>query len=672
MSLVTLSSEDCEMIERCVDMISMQCKMIANLLRRSRGTSGAVQDNSRVEANLSDGGEGTVDMLNSAMSALSSSMRQVSSEAGVYSDQRQGVRKRSRGRPYAMHGDGGGVMSGGSEDMHVADGSYLHATTTPPAVKRRGRPPRDYGDELGPAFAMYASEVYAKTMQDLLDRMDAPAGTRLGKSEVLRAVWDSWWLSSQALKDKYLSLARHEMSVNEANMIEILLDYPLPGDASTMQTATRVQNGPVSASASHHAQSPEPASDAFDAYVREQVPLLRAKVPDWSDAEVQRRLLVNWNGLPASERERYETAARVRASGVRPEGTASATSTPARPAAHSAPRRAYVLFCRKERPLLVSGNPEWDLPTVNKELGRRWKELSSADKETYHEMERREAEQRSIARSGSAAAIAATRDSSTSGPSGSNGPALAPRPGQSYSRPGGYFGVMSSSSTSTSTPSRGGPNPNKGPSKAYVFYSRLNRKRVTAENPDWDLATINRELGRMWKTLPPDERQAWEARTAEGDGSSAASTPAHRASPAAPPHLTLGLAPSPVPMPGASAAASIPATPASETATPTPTPTSAHAARIHGLAADEDVEGEAEDVDMHDDETDSESAMPTGMHSRPMAAATGAASIARPPPTAKPAVIVNAAATPSADSTPLSSSIDLKSTEPLNRTPESQ
>ncbi|KAJ1814251.1 hypothetical protein LPJ75_002853 [Coemansia sp. RSA 2598] len=629
--------------------------MIANLLRRSRDASGTVQD-SRIEGNISDSGEGTVDMLNNAMSTLSSSMRQMSNEASVYSDSRSGVRKRSRGRQYGMHGEGG---SAGSEDMHGADGSYLHATTTPPAVKRRGRPPRDYGDELGPAFAMYASEVYAKTMQDLLDRMDAPPSTRLSKSEVLRAVWDNWWLSSQALKDKYLSLARHEMSVNETNMIEILLDYPLPSDAPAMQAATRAQNGPNSSSGSLHAQSPEPAGDAFDAYMREQVPLLRAKVPDWSDAEVQRRLLVNWNGLSASERERYEISARVRTTGVRPEGGASNTSTPARPAAHSAPRRAYVLFCRKERPLLVNENPVWDLPTVNKELGRRWKELTPAEKEVYHEMERHEAEQRSMARSGSAAAVAAARDN------GTNGPALAPRPVPSYSRPGGYFGVMNS------TPSRGGPNPNKGPSKAYVFYSRLNRKRVTADNPDWDLATINRELGRMWKTLPPDERQIWEARAAEGEGSSAASTPAYRASPAAPPHLSLGLAPSPVPVPGASTATSIPATPASETATPTPT--SAHAVRMHSPSADDDdAESEAEDVDMRDGDSDNESAMPSGMPSRVAAAVPAPVSVSRPPPTAKPAVIVNAAAAPGTDAKPMASSIDLKSAETLNRTPESQ
>ncbi|KAJ1868954.1 hypothetical protein H4R99_007899, partial [Coemansia sp. RSA 1722] len=632
-------------IERCVDMISMQCKMIANMLRRSRDTSGAGQD-SRTESNMSDVGEGTVDMLNNAMSALSSSVRQVSNEASMFgSGPRSSARKRSRGKTYGgLPGDGG--VSAGSEDMNGADGSYLHATTTPPAVKRRGRPPRDYGDELGPAFAMYASEVYAKTMQDMLDRMDAPHGTRLGKSEVLRAVWDNWWLSSQALKDKYLSLARHEISVNEANMIEILLDYPLPSEAPAMQAATRVQNGVNSSSGSHHAQSPEPAGDALDAYMREQVPLLRGKVPDWSDTEIQRRLLVNWNGLSAPERERYEISARVRASGARPESSAGPVFTPGRPAAHSAPRRAYVLFCRKERPVLVNENPLWDLPTVNKELGRRWKELSSADKEVYHDMERREAEQRTLARTGSAAAIAATRDGGSNG-----GPALAPRPGV-YSRPGGFFGVMNASP-------RGGPNPNKGPSKAYVQYSRMNRKRVTAENPDWDLATINRELGRMWKTLPQDERQIWEARVAEGERSSAASTPVYRASPAAPQHLSLGLAPSPVPVPGGSVAASIPATPASETATPTPT--SAHAPRAHSPAALHDLESEAEDVDMHDDETESESGIPTDKSSRSAAAAPG------PPPTAKPAVVVNPAGTP-----PVSASIDLRNAESLNHTPESQ
>ncbi|KAJ1877042.1 hypothetical protein LPJ66_012191, partial [Kickxella alabastrina] len=300
-------------IEKSIDMISMQCKMIANMLRRSRDASGMALD-SRQDTGTPDGGE-AVEMLNSAMSSLSSTMRHVS---GEYSEPTSASRKRPRIRPY------------GDDQYALGRMDAMASHTTPPAVKRRGRPPRDYGDELGPAFAMYASEVFGKTAQAMHERAS--------KTEVLRAVWDSWWLSAQGLKDKYLALARHETVVNETNMLEMLVDYPLPSDAAAIQASHR--QPPFSAHSQHqhqphyHSQqpyqsqpqpqaqlpmpqrhqshdqaqgnarlpmhlqphshseshSPEPEADAFDAFLREQIPLLRSKVPDWSEAEIHRRL----------------------------------------------------------------------------------------------------------------------------------------------------------------------------------------------------------------------------------------------------------------------------------------------------------------------------------------------------------------------------------------------
>ncbi|KAJ2790155.1 hypothetical protein H4R20_007060, partial [Coemansia guatemalensis] len=191
-------------IEKCVDMISMQCKMIANMLRRSRDASG-VASNSRQDTSPSEGNEGMVDMLNNAVSTLSSTVRHVSSELGPNGDSQSAVRKRARMR----HGS---ALPESFDDSHLsAEALSLH-TTTPPPAKRRGRPPRDYGDELGPAFAMYASENYPRAEQSILARAGAAAGTRVPKNEVLRAVWDTWWLSAQAMKDKYLTLSRHEMA----------------------------------------------------------------------------------------------------------------------------------------------------------------------------------------------------------------------------------------------------------------------------------------------------------------------------------------------------------------------------------------------------------------------------------------------------------------------------
>ncbi|KAJ2783654.1 hypothetical protein H4R18_001564 [Coemansia javaensis] len=653
MSLVTLSSEDCEMIEKCIDMISMQCRMVGNLLRRARDASGAVHHRGHHDFSPADSNEGMIDMLSNAASTLASTAHHVSGDFG---------RKRQRMRYDAAGGDAL------HEDSDAGHGHGL----TPQTAKRRGRPPRDYGEELGPAFAMYASEHYPRTEQSIAER----SGGRAAKPDVLRAVWDAWWVSSQSTKDKYLALSRHEMAANDTHMLELLLDYPLPPEAAGRHAAHGHGHG--------HAGSPE-APSAFDVYMREQIPQLRSKVPEWSEAELHRRLSVNWSNMTSAERDRYAVAAAASAaaaaaaahqhhhhsgSGYAPLGA----STPAnggggggggsggraghakppgqRGAGQSAPRRAYVVFCRQERPLLVQANPTWDLPTVNKELGRRWKELTPEQKEVYHDLERSESDARPAT---SMAARPADPYASDAAPA-----TLTPTASRALPAPG------SARSTAGRSGALGSGNPNKGPSKAYVFYSRLNRKTVTSEHPEWDLATINKELGRMWKSLSLDERQSWEDRAAAAAASAA--QPAAAAAAAA--------APSPF---RASPSAALhhpdaPATPASGASTPSTT-TKDDPRRPDldvDADADADAEGIAEDVEMQDDDDDDEDddvtddddragphrhaaragppsdatayASPAALHT-PAAAPIRlpkhhlpAAHIAGPPPTAKPAV----------------------------------
>ncbi|KAJ2263922.1 hypothetical protein GGI01_000361 [Coemansia sp. RSA 376] len=690
---ITLSSEDCEMIEKCVDMISMQCKMIANMLRRSRDASSgsnAVAECRRL-APAPDCSDVMVDALNSAVSTLSTTARRLSGEASPIGDPRSESRKRSRGRhAYSEAYDNPPSHAG-------VDASLPHATTPPP-TKRRGRPPRDYGDELGSAFAMYANECYRQTEMSILDRSGASPSSRVPKSEVLRVAWENWWLSAQGLKDKYLTLSRHEMAVNETHMLELLLEYPLPSGAIAAQASHRhapPANRP-------HSRSPEPV-DPFDVFLSEQIPLLRSKVPDWSDSEIHRRLAVNWNNLSAADREKYSAAAHNSGSAAMASASAVHRNYPAgasqrltpRARTQSAPRRAYVLFCRQERPVLVGDNPEWDLPTVNKELGRRWKDLPSDQREIYYAMEKKEAESRLSAGDRLSArhtpfassALGPDDGGSPGGPvAGSSSAAHMP----TYQKPGGYFAGVSTTPTNgrhthsgptTMAHSNGRPGstgagyPNKGPSKAYVYYSRLIRRSVTDSHREWDLATVNRELGRMWKTLPPDERQMWENRAAAAAaaGDPILSTPRHRISPASFVHplavhsATGATTPSTAAVSGDNSNASMPVTPVSGSVTPM--------SRDDAIALlhhrDYDGESEAEDVEMQDDETESEEALaqqspdgmtpatvpayPTSAHysptrpleldsapppadSLPKYSSAQSASASKPPPTAKPAV----------------------------------
>ncbi|KAJ1933016.1 hypothetical protein EC988_009261, partial [Linderina pennispora] len=244
-------------------------------------------------------------------------------------------------------------------------------------------------------------------------------------------------------------------------------------------------------------------------FIREQRPLLREKVPDWSDAEIRRRLEVNWNNMSDHERDKYAIpGASVTLRSQHPAGVATVQSMASTVSPNkagrlqSAPRRAYVMFCRQERPLVVNANQDWDLPAVNKELGRKWKELTAEQRQVFFDMERREAEQRS----GSTLAPAYVSHSSSHGHV--QMPAM-----QAGRIPGtGTFTVRNNGRA----PTPGHTNPNKGPSKAYVCYSRVTRKAIVAKHPDWDLAAVNRELGRLWKLMSTDDRLQWENYDPEG------------------------------------------------------------------------------------------------------------------------------------------------------------
>ncbi|KAJ2884858.1 hypothetical protein IWW38_005380, partial [Coemansia aciculifera] len=125
---ITLSSEDCEMIEKCVDMVSMQCKMIANLLRRSRDASGSSATTERHHPiHTSDSGDVMVEALNSAVSSLSTTARQLTGEASSGGDSR----KRSRGGQPAYADAYDSPLS------HASLDAPMTLAISPPPTKRR-------------------------------------------------------------------------------------------------------------------------------------------------------------------------------------------------------------------------------------------------------------------------------------------------------------------------------------------------------------------------------------------------------------------------------------------------------------------------------------------------------------------------------------------------------
>ena len=43
----------------------------------------------------------------------------------------------------------------------------------------------------------------------------------------------------------------------------------------------------------------------------------------------------------------------------------------------------YIKFCKKERPKIVKGDPEMTFADIGRELGKRWREKTKAEKAQY-------------------------------------------------------------------------------------------------------------------------------------------------------------------------------------------------------------------------------------------------------------------------------------------------
>lgn len=49
----------------------------------------------------------------------------------------------------------------------------------------------------------------------------------------------------------------------------------------------------------------------------------------------------------------------------------------------------------------------------------------------------------------------------------------------------------------------------------YILYSREVRKQVVQNNPESNFGEISRIVGNEWRSLPPNEKQAWEEKASK-------------------------------------------------------------------------------------------------------------------------------------------------------------
>ncbi|KAJ1917495.1 hypothetical protein H4219_003177 [Mycoemilia scoparia] len=415
---------------------------------------------------------------------------------------------------------------------------------TPP-TKRRGRPPRDLGSELEPTFALYAKQHYEGCENKLTEKKkstvssDQAVSASVSKDEIMSYLWSQWWYLPQLQKDQYLHRVRLDMRASPEEVQKMVETYPLPQEGVAQVRAVAVNGasrhhspsvtpgGKVQSQASQQdsrkddRQTPQPTVDAYSVFCSEQMPRVRQQFPDWTIEDVERRLAIQWKNMEDEERKQYEGNGKVYF-----ERSSSAKSTDAlgsSPSGHGGSswakarggsRRAYVIFCRHMRPGISLGKEGWDLPDVNKELGRRWKELPSEEKEKYYAMERAESGYNTnddLSRSGSPVPLTPKSTSLQKQPK---------TPTTTESDKAKHTETKAHAASPSTTPTSSQPLQSKGPSKGYFLFSRTTRPSIVSRLGNGDLMAINRELQSTWNSLSSEEKKAWDDKASDNSSSS--------------------------------------------------------------------------------------------------------------------------------------------------------
>ena len=128
-----------------------------------------------------------------------------------------------------------------------------------------------------------------------------------------------------------------------------------------------------------------------------------------------------------------------------------------------------MLFCQADRNYVKAEHPEWGVPEIAKELGKRWAEMIPEDKEHYQKKadEAKKKYDEDLA---------------------------------AYKKENGL---------------EEDPNMPKKPLTAYITWSQDNRDKVKAELPELSVTEVVKELGKRWKELSPEDKQQYQQKAEE-------------------------------------------------------------------------------------------------------------------------------------------------------------
>eukprot|EP00300_Choanocystis_sp_HF-7_P024326 c25750_g1_i1.p1 GENE.c25750_g1_i1~~c25750_g1_i1.p1 ORF type:complete len:411 (+),score=116.27 c25750_g1_i1:66-1235(+) len=149
------------------------------------------------------------------------------------------------------------------------------------------------------------------------------------------------------------------------------------------KAAKRLEAEAKKAAKKKKADGPKRARSGYMFFCEASRPKFRAENPDVAASDVMRRLAEMWNGLTEEEKGPYEEMAKEDKERYNREKPAE------EPTAKRA-RSAFVLYGNSVRSEIQGENPDWKPTDVTKEIGRRWKSLSSSQKAPYEDLAKKD------------------------------------------------------------------------------------------------------------------------------------------------------------------------------------------------------------------------------------------------------------------------------------------
>ena len=247
---------------------------------------------------------------------------------------------------------------------------------------------------------------------------------------------------------------------------------------------------------------------------------LKSKNPDMPATEITSELGKLWKSLTDKNKKKYQDLSAK--DKIRYEKDMESYTPPPEDELEDKPKKApkkervgpkrplssYMYFCQDTRDSVKKDNPEMNGKEVTSELGRRWKELTDAEKKPFEakgavDKLRYEKEKVQLPGAEASPAPSSTKTSAKETKTKdkpkakTETKAVKPAPEPTKTKP----------SSKKEEPVKKTP--------GFDFYLKEQRDDMEAEHPDWDGKKLVAELEKKWKKLQPEDRESYEIEAQE-------------------------------------------------------------------------------------------------------------------------------------------------------------